>query len=192
MRVRFGAREVGPDRPCYVIAEAGANHDRDLDVARRLIDVCRRRRGRRGQVPDVLRPRRCTRRRRRASTISASSAPSPPTSCSRRSRCRGTGSRSSPRTAAIWGSSSCRARSTVDAVDELDALDVAAFKIASFELVDLTLVEYAASKGRPLILSTGMATLGEIEDAIECRPHGRRARGLPAAVRVALPGAARK
>ena len=52
------------------------------------------------------------------------------------------------------------------AVDELDALDVAAFKIASFELVDIPLIEYAASKGRPLILSTGMASLGEIEDAV--------------------------
>jgi N,N'-diacetyllegionaminate synthase len=51
-------------------------------------------------------------------------------------------------------------------VDELDALDVAAFKIASFELVDIPLIEYAASKGRPLILSTGMASLGEIEDAV--------------------------
>ncbi len=43
---------------------------------------------------------------------------------------------------------------------------MAAFKIASFELVDLPLIEYAASKGRPLILSTGMATLAEIEEAI--------------------------
>jgi sialic acid synthase SpsE len=54
-----------------------------------------------------------------------------------------------------------------DAVDELDALDVAAYKIASFELVDLPLIEYTASKGRPLIISTGMATLAEIEEAID-------------------------
>src|SRR6202008_1234171 len=39
MHVRLGAHEVGPERPCYVIAEAGANHDRDFDTARRLIDL---------------------------------------------------------------------------------------------------------------------------------------------------------
>jgi N,N'-diacetyllegionaminate synthase len=52
------------------------------------------------------------------------------------------------------------------AVDELDALDVGAFKIASFELVDLPFIRYAAERKRPLILSTGMASLGEIEDAV--------------------------
>ena len=37
--LRIGLRDVGDDYPCYVIAEAGANHNRDLDVARRLIDT---------------------------------------------------------------------------------------------------------------------------------------------------------
>src|SRR6476620_1996093 len=37
--VVIGGRTVGPGEPCYVIAEAGANHDRDLDTARKLIDV---------------------------------------------------------------------------------------------------------------------------------------------------------
>ena len=41
------------------------------------------------------------------------------------------------------------------AVDELDALNVGAFKIASFELVDLPFIRYAAARKRPLILSTG-------------------------------------
>ena len=53
-----------------------------------------------------------------------------------------------------------------DAVDELDALDVVAFKVASFEIVDLDFVRYIASKRRPMIVSTGMCTLGEIDDAV--------------------------
>lgn len=53
------------------------------------------------------------------------------------------------------------------AVDFLDRLDVAAIKIASFELIDLPLIEYAASTGRPLILSTGMATLDEVREAVD-------------------------
>jgi sialic acid synthase SpsE len=54
----------------------------------------------------------------------------------------------------------------VDAVRELDALDVPVLKIASFELVDLPLIRQAAATGRPLLLSTGMAMMGEIEEAL--------------------------
>lgn len=53
-----------------------------------------------------------------------------------------------------------------EAVDFLNDLDVPCFKIASFELTDLPLIAKAASKGKPLIISTGMATLGEIEEAV--------------------------
>ncbi len=49
------------------------------------------------------------------------------------------------------------------AVDFLDSLDVPAFKIASFEAVDLPLVKKIAEKGKPVIASTGMATLEEID-----------------------------
>jgi len=53
------------------------------------------------------------------------------------------------------------------AVDLLDALDAPAFKIASFEAVDLPLIRYAASKGKPLIISTGMANLAEMRTALD-------------------------
>jgi N-acetylneuraminate synthase len=53
-----------------------------------------------------------------------------------------------------------------EAVDFLDSLNVPCFKIASFELTDLPLISKAASKGKPLIMSTGMASLAEIEQAV--------------------------
>ncbi len=52
-------------------------------------------------------------------------------------------------------------------VDFLEELDVGFYKIASFELVDLPLIRYVAQKGKPIILSTGMGTLSEIEEAVE-------------------------
>lgn len=51
-------------------------------------------------------------------------------------------------------------------VDFLESLDVSFYKIASFELVDIPLIKYIASKNKPIIMSTGMGTLDEIEEAV--------------------------
>lgn len=61
------------------------------------------------------------------------------------------------------------------AVEFLEQFDPPAYKIASFEILDLELISHAASTGRPLIISTGMATADEIDDAVDAaRPRARR------------------
>ncbi len=59
------------------------------------------------------------------------------------------------------------------AVDFLEQFNPSAYKIASFEITDYELIRYAASKGKPIIISTGIATIDEIQDAVDiCKKEG--------------------
>jgi sialic acid synthase SpsE len=162
----IGAAKVGADAPCYVIAEAGANHNRDLDVARRLIDVAA------DAGANAV----------KFQTYSGRALYSTKTPQFEYLGALGAKPAhellediSLPRDWQPVLAQHCREQgieflsSPFDrrAIDELDALDVAALKIASFELIDHGLIRYAAETGRPLLLSTGMATLAEIDEALE-------------------------
>ena len=54
------------------------------------------------------------------------------------------------------------------AIDLLDKLDTPAYKIASFEITDLPLIKYAASKQKPILISTGLANIDEVDEAVNC------------------------
>jgi sialic acid synthase SpsE len=164
--ISVSGRPVGPGHPCYVIAEAGSNHNRDLGIARKLIDVAAE-----AGVDAV-----------KFQTYSGRTLYSTKTprfdflddELAAKPAHELLDEIALPREWQPILAEHCRDRGVEfmsspfdrQAVDELDALDVGAFKIASFELVDLPFIRYAAARQRPLILSTGMATLGEIEEAV--------------------------
>jgi len=155
-------RRVGPGEPVYVIAEAGANHNRDLGLAKELIDVAAE------AGADAVKFQTYTGALYSVKTPRFEYLTDP------RSPNELLEAISLPREWQPELAEHARSRSIVffstpfdrDAVDSLAAVGVPAMKIASFELVDLPLIRHAASVGVPVILSAGMATYGEIEDAL--------------------------
>ena len=148
-----------------MIAEAGANHNRDLQIARDLIDMAAAAGADAIKFQTYSGARLYSKRTPRFRYLDAITDKPPaelledislprswqPT-LAEHARERGIEFFSSP--------------FDHEAVAELHALDVPAMKIASFEIVDLQLIRAAAATGRSLLISTGMATMGEIEDAL--------------------------
>lgn len=159
----IAGRPVGAGAPSYVIAEAGANHNRDLDVAKRLIDVAAE------AGADAVKFQTYT-----GKDLYSSRTPQFEYLDDDRSPQQLLDDIALPREwqpllaehAASRGITFFSSPFDRAAVDSLAELGVPALKIASFELVDIGLIEYAARVGVPIILSTGMATYGEIEDAL--------------------------
>ena len=171
-RINLADRWVGDGAPCFVVAEAGANHNRDLALGKELIDVAA------DAGADAV----------KFQTYSAEtlySKKTPRFSYLEQQTSKDTWQLIKdielPREWQAELQAWARKRGILffstpfdyRAVDELDALGVPAYKIASFEVVDLPLIRYAAARHRPMIISTGLATYEDIHDAVEtCRHAG--------------------
>jgi sialic acid synthase SpsE len=164
-------RPIGAGAPCYVVAEAGANHNRDLGLARELIDVAA------DAGADAVKFQIYT-----GTRLYSSKTP-------RFDYLQHLGDKTTqqvlqeaetPREwipllaehAAARGITFFAAPFDFEAVDELDAVGVPVFKIANYEMVDVHLIRRVAQTGRPIILSVGMATYGEVEDALDAAVAG--------------------
>ena len=166
--IRIAGKTIGPGHPCFIIAEAGSNHDRDLGQAKRLIDTAVE------AGADAVKFQTFT-----AEKIAANT--------SHEIMKLGNEYEGVPTLYELYkglelprewqaelmeyalskGIIFLTTPFDYDAVEQMEELDVPAYKIASFELVDLPFLNYIGKKGKPVILSTGMASLGEIEEALE-------------------------
>ncbi|MDR3634900.1 MAG: N-acetylneuraminate synthase family protein [Isosphaeraceae bacterium] len=164
--MRLGDRVVGDGQPCMVVAEIGINHNGDVEIAKRLIDVAA------GAGCDAVKFQKRT-----------------PLICVPEAQ-RGV-MRETP-----WGyityleykerveldtaayeeiDRSCRSRGIrwfascwdEPSVDFIDRFDVPCFKIASASLTDDDLLKRTRATGKPIILSTGMSTLDQVDHAVD-------------------------
>lgn len=167
----IGDRQVGGGHPPYVIAEIGANHNRDLDIAHRLVDVVVEAGADAVKFQTYTGNRIYSRKTPNFEYLADISEKTPAELLEEISLPR---EWQAPLAAyaADKGIHFFSSPFDHEAVDELDALDVPVLKIASFEIVDLPLIRKAAGTGRPLVISTGMATLGEIEEALAAAAEG--------------------
>lgn len=165
-KVRIANQWIGADEPCFITAEAGSNHDGKLEQAKQLIDVAVEAGADAVKFQTFTAEKIAARTKDNIAQIDFGGA---------RSLFELYQKTELPREWLRELCVYCRERSIIflstpfdeEAVDQLDELGVEAFKIASFELVHLPLLRYVARKGKPIILSTGMANLGDIEDALQ-------------------------
>lgn len=165
--VRIGARPVGPGHPCLVVAELGVNHDGELERGLALVDAAA------AAGADAVKVQTFS-----ADRVASAAAPKPayqrervPEAESqqellRRLELSVDDHRALARRARERGVLFLSTPFDEDGADLLEELDVPAFKVASPDLTNTPLVLHLARKGRPLILSTGMAYLAEVEDAV--------------------------
>lgn len=152
-RVQIGHRWVGPGFPVFMIAEVGINHNGDRALGRRLVEVSA------AAGADAV----------KFQSFTADGLISRYDPDFERVRALELPRELHPELAKLAEEQGIMFLSSAFAeadVDFLDALGVPAFKIASCELTNLPLLEYVATRGKPVILSTGFATLGEIESAL--------------------------
>ncbi|MGB3242186.1 MAG: N-acetylneuraminate synthase family protein [Candidatus Omnitrophota bacterium] len=161
MKVRVNkTRCIGESRPCFVIAEIGSNHNRSLSMAKELIDAAAQAGADAVKFQLFEGEKHYSRKTPKfklydKNIVDLLDEISLPREWAPELK------EYSEKKDIIFFSSVTHAQD----VDLLEDLGVGLYKLASFELVDLDLIEYTAKTQKPLILSTGMADLKEVEDA---------------------------
>jgi len=163
--VRVGSKRIGVSHPCYVIAEIGINHNGDIDTAKRLISVavgagCNAVKFQKRTIEVVYTPEELAKPRespfgttngdlKRGLEFEFEEYQEIDRYC---------------REVKIDWFASCWDEASVDFISQFD---VPCFKIASASLTDDNLLRYTRAVGKPILLSTGMSTIEEVDHAVD-------------------------
>ena len=163
--VRIGSKTIGPGKPCYIVAEIGINHNGDIDIAKKLINValgaaCDAVKFQKRTVDVVYTPEELAKPRE---------SPFGPTNGDLK---RGLEFEREEyeeidrycREVKIDWFASCWDEASVDFIAQFD---VPCFKIASASITDDNLLRHTRAVDKPIILSTGMSTMDQIDHAVE-------------------------
>jgi len=187
-QVQIGGRPVGPGAPAFIIAEAGSNHDGRFGQAVRLINAAAM------AGADAVKFQAFNLDRFIAREAYQQALGSDDTSWLEQTRAAELPIAWLPRLAAHCREAGAAFLATpfdAEAADALERAGAPAFKVASGDLTHLPLLRHLARKGKPILLSTGMATIVEVAQAIEAiRGQGNQEIALLHCV-VAYPAQAR-
>lgn len=163
--VKIGNKTIGDNNPCFVIAEVGINHNGDINLAKQLIDIaamtgCDAVKFQKRTVDVVYTPEELAKERpsvfgntngdlKRGLEFGFEEYAEINEYCKQKNM--------------IW-MASCWDEGAVDFIDKFNP---PCYKIASASITDDELLKYTKSKGKPMLLSTGMSTMEQIEHAVE-------------------------
>lgn len=155
--IKIGNKVVGEGDPTFIIAEAGSNHDGKLEQAKRLIDIAAE------AGADAIKFQ-AFKADKIFNKIKNKDIVGKLRNLELREDWYKELSDYAHKKKLIFIASAFDEESA----DLLDDLGIVAYKIASYELTHIPLLEHIARKNKPVILSTGMATESEVRDAVEC------------------------
>jgi len=167
-KIKIAGRPVGEGEPCFIIAEAGVNHNGDINLAKKLIDIAKEA-GADAVKFQTFRAEEVVTKNTEKAEYQKETTGTKESQFEMIKRLELTESDFKELYNYTLEKGEIFLSSPFDkvSVELLDRLGVPAFKIPSGEITNFPLLKHIAGKKKPIILSTGMSTLGEIEEALE-------------------------
>jgi len=166
IHVKIGDKKIGEDEPCFIIAEAGVNHNGSMELAEKLIDAAKDTGADAVKFQTFKAENVVTKTAEKAEYQKGTTGKSSQYDMIKELELIEKDFKKLAEYAKKTGILFLSSPFDRESVDLLDEIGVSAYKVASGEITNFPLLKYIAEKGNPIILSTGMATLGEIDDAV--------------------------
>jgi len=167
MKTKIGDKLIGEEEPCFIIAEAGVNHNGSIELAKKLIDAAKDAGADAVKFQTFKTENVVVKDAQKAEYQKETTGEGSQYEMIKKLELTEEDFRELADYAKEKDIMFLSSPFDKESVDLLNELDVPAFKVGSGEITNLPLLRYIAKKEKPIILSTGMSTLGEIEEALD-------------------------